>query len=211
MMTSGVPVRYLKLCTSFLTNKFIIVEGGIKQMSISIETNRLELRQFSLKDTNDLHKICSQKYILEWMPDWEVSIESRKGWIQWIEKQYSEVSKESVRIMLAVTLKSDGRLIGMVGIGNKEEVDNEIEIAYFISEGYSNNGYITEAVRGMTEWVFNSLNIDCLIAIVELNNISSQRVVEKCGFKKCETKMILNSGETEEKPFYYYRLIDNVE
>lgn len=101
-------------------------------MSISIETKRLVLRQFSSDDTNDLHKICAQKYILDWMPDWEISIENRKEWFQWIERQYSKASRESVRIMLAVTLKSDGRLIGMVGIGNKEEVDNEVEVAYIM-------------------------------------------------------------------------------
>lgn len=178
-------------------------------MSIYIETARLILRQFSLDDTLDLHQICTQKYILEWMPDWEICIENRKKWIQWVEDQYSKVSKESVRMMLAVTLKSDAKLIGMVGIGNKEEVDNEIEIAYFISEEYCNNGYITEAAKAMTEWVFSSLEVAYLIAIVELDNFSSQKVVEKCGFIKHGTKMILNSGETEEKPFYYYRLENN--
>lgn len=111
--------------------------------------------------------------------------------------------------MLAVALKTNGRIIGMIGIGNKEEVDNEIEIAYFISEKYSNNGYISEAAKAMTEWAFSSLNMDDLIAIVELDNFSAQRVVEKCGFIKIETRLILNSGETEEKPFYYYRRSNN--
>ena len=44
------------------------------------------------------------------------------------------------------------------------------------------------------------------MAIVETDNFSSQRVVEKSGFTKLGTKMILNSGDTEEKPFYYYRI-----
>lgn len=178
-------------------------------MSICIETERLILRQFSVNDTIELHKICNEAYILKWMPDWECSINTRKGWIGWVEKQYSLATRETARIMLAVTLKTNGRIIGMVGIGNKEEVDNEIEIAYFISEKHSNNGYISEAAKAMTKWAFSSLNIDYLIAIVELDNFSSQRVVEKCGFIKIETRRILNSGETEEKPFYYYRLHNN--
>ena len=32
-----------------------------------------------------------------------------------------------------------------------------------------------------------------------------KRTVE-CGFTKLNTKMILNSGDTEEKQFYYYRI-----
>ena len=94
----------------------------------------------------------------------------------------------------------------MVGIGNKKEVDNEIEIAYFISEKYSNKGYISEAAREMVQWAFNVLEIEYLIAIVELDNFPSQRIVEKCEFSKLATKMILNSGDTAEKPFFYYRI-----
>jgi len=32
------------------------------------------------------------------------------------------------------------------------------------------------------------------------------RVVEKCGFTKLDTRMLINDGDTERKPFYYYRL-----
>lgn len=39
-----------------------------------------------------------------------------------------------------------------------------------------------------------------------MGNVPSQRIVEKCGFTKRKTIMILNAGETEEKPFSYYRL-----
>jgi len=177
-------------------------------MNIYIETERLILRQFTIDDAEELHAICNQLYVLKWMPDWKISLEERKEWIRWIEKQYSKATQKTARIMLAVTLKSNTKLIGMVGIGNKSEVNNEIEIAYFVSEEYIHNGYISEAVKAMTEWAFNNLKLDYLIAIVEPENILSQRVVEKCGFAKLETKMVLNSGETEEKPFYYYLLFN---
>ena len=62
----------------------------------------------------------------------------------------------------------------------------------------------------MTEWIFTNLKLDYLMAIVELDNIPSQRVVEKCGFSKLDAKMILNSGDTEEKPFYYYRIYNKI-
>lgn len=116
-------------------------------MSICIETERLILRQFSVDDAVELHKICNEAYILKWMPDWEFSVEDMKGWISWADKKYSMATKETAIIVLAVTLKTNGKIIGMVGRGNKEEVDNEIEIAYFVSERFSNNGYITEAAK----------------------------------------------------------------
>lgn len=178
-------------------------------MSIRIETQRLVLRQFEQYDIQKLHEICSQPYILKWMPDWEHPLETRYEWLDWVNKQYKLATKETARIMLAVTLKQTGTIIGMVGIGNKEEVDNEIEIAYFISEEHSGKGYITEAAKAMLQWSFKTLGMEYIIAIVETDNYASQRVVEKCGFEKLETRMILNSGETEEKPFFYYRFYNN--
>ncbi|MGB7603886.1 MAG: GNAT family N-acetyltransferase [Lutisporaceae bacterium] len=178
-------------------------------MGIFIETERLILRQFTEGDAEALCKICNQAYILKWMPDWEGTVERKRGWIKWVEGRYTNANRDTARIMLAVTLKENKELIGMVGIGNKEEVDNEIEIAYFVSEDYCNKGYISEAAKAMAEWVFKTLEIEYLIAIVETDNFPSQRIVEKCGFAKLGTRMILNSGETEKKPFYYYRLYSN--
>lgn len=179
-------------------------------MSIYIETEKLILREFTVNDVEELHSICRQPYILKWMPDWKRTVEERKEWISWVQNNYLKATKNVARIMLAVTLKSSKQLIGMIGIGNKEEVNNEIELAYFISEKYSSNGYISEASKAMIEWVFTNLKLDYLIAIVEPDNIPSQRVVEKCGFTKLDTKMIINSGDTEEKPFYYYRIYNKI-
>lgn len=177
-------------------------------MSIRIETDRLILRQFEVNDAEPLHAICSQPYILKWMPDWAVSLDMRKQWIAWVNDQYDKSTKDTARVMLAVTLKDISTLIGMVGIGNKSEVDNEIEIAYFISEEYCGKGYITEAVSAMSDWTLHTLGTPYLIAIVEPDNVPSQRVIKKCGFEKLGESMILNSGEEEEKPFYYYRLYE---
>ncbi|NLV51588.1 MAG: GNAT family N-acetyltransferase [Clostridiales bacterium] len=124
--------------------------------------------------------------------------------MKWFASQYPLASKSIARVMLAVELR--GSVIGMVGIGNKEEVGNEIEIAYFISEEYAGNGYISEAAHAVSRWALQNLKMDYLIAIAETGNYPSQRVVEKCGFHKVDTRMILNSGESEEKPFFYYRL-----
>lgn len=43
------------------------------------------------------------------------------------------------------------------------------------------------------------------MAIVDVKNYSSPKVVERSGFEKIGTKMILNSWEKEEKTFYYYK------
>ena len=138
------------------------------------------------------------------MPDWRSSVEDTEELITYFISQYPLANNLTARVMFAVVL--DGAMIGMVGIGNKKEVNNEIEIAYFISEAYAGKGYISEAAKAVSCWALHNLKMDYLIAIVEINNFPSQRVVEKCGFQKIDTRMILNSGDKQEKPFFYYRL-----
>ena len=172
----------------------------------TILTERLLLRQFTELDAEALNSICNQEYVLKWMPDWESSVQDTRNLIRYFAAQYPLANKEEARVMFAVCLKDLGEIIGMVGVGNKEEVDNEIEIAYFISENYAGNGYITEAARAVSQWALGTLQLDYLIAIVELDNYPSQKVIQNCGFQKIDTRMILNSGEKKAKPFDYYRL-----
>lgn len=175
-------------------------------MDILIDTDRLLLRQLKEADAEALCAVCNQEYILKRMPDWAGTVDDIKRSIRWFESQYALADKDSARVVLAVILKEIEELIGVVGIGNKEEVENEIEIAFFISQVYCNNGYTSEAAKAMIKWAFATLKLDYLMAIVEPDNMPSQRVVEKCGLTRLGTKMILNSGDTVVKPFYYYRI-----
>ena len=176
-------------------------------MEILINTERLVLRQFRVEDAAALNRIANREYVLKWMPDWKSSVEDSEKQIQWFITQYPLATKEAALVALAITL--DGEVIGMTGVGNKAALDNELEVAYFIAEEYAGNGYISEAVRAATRWAFASLGMDYLIAIVQTENLPSQRVVEKCGFEKIDERMILDDGQTEEKLFYYYRLYNS--
>jgi RimJ/RimL family protein N-acetyltransferase len=180
-----------------------IIYGG-NNVNFVIKTERLTLRPFQAEDAPALNQIANQDYVLKWMPDWESSIEDTERLIQYFTAQYPLASKTVAKVAFAVVLKDS--IIGMVGIGNKEEVDNDIEIAYFISKDYSGKGYITEAAKAASRWALLNLKMDYLIAIVDTENYPSQRVVEKCGFKKVDTRRILNAGELQKKLFHYYRL-----
>lgn len=124
-------------------------------MQIYLETKRLILREFVEEDIKELHNICSQPYILKWMPDWERTIEERMGWFAWVQENYSKATKTKARVMLAVTTKTNEKLIGMIGIGNKDEVEEEIELAYFISNNIVAKGI---SARRQRLWL-NGLSI----------------------------------------------------
>ncbi|GAA0773094.1 hypothetical protein GCM10008908_20710 [Clostridium subterminale] len=174
-------------------------------MDIKIEAKDIILRKIELKDKDTFQEIRNEQYILKWIPDWESTKEDTEKWITELNDFYDKQTKDDMWCQLAIERKLDGVVVGLIALQTKFEVNNEIEIAYFISEKYSGKGYMKQAAKAILEWGFDNYNLPFVMAIVEIDNYPSQKIVESVGFKKFETKMILNSGEDKEKPFYYYR------
>ncbi|WP_460485709.1 GNAT family N-acetyltransferase [Capnocytophaga sp. HP1101] len=82
--------------------------------------------------------------------------------------------------------------IGSIGLlfqgqSNLEVGENEAEIGYWLGEDFWGKGYTTEASLRLIEYAFEKLHLTKLWAGVFKENIASQRVVEKCGFKHHHT------------------------
>lgn len=176
-------------------------------MTHELVTERLVLRELQVSDAAALRAIATQAYVLKWMPDWEMPLADIEGLIDWYVGCYAQ--PETMRIMLALTLKESSEMIGLVGTGRKPEVDDDVEIMYYLSEKFSRQGYMSEAASALAEYALNHLAIDYLIGIAEPDNPASQKVLERAGFKQEGVRQILNSGEHEEKPFFYYRRYKN--
>lgn len=174
-------------------------------MDIRIETKDLVLRKIDIKDKDTFYKIRNEENILKWMPDWKATEKRNEEWINYLIDFYDKQKPGHLWCQLAIERKEDGAVMGMIALQTKEEVDDETEIAYFISSKYAGKGYMKQAAKAILKWGMEYFNLPYIIAIVELDNYSSQKVVEYAGFKKVEIRNILNSGENEGKPFYYYR------
>jgi ribosomal-protein-alanine N-acetyltransferase len=59
-------------------------------------------------------------------------------------------------IVLAIENKADGICIGVVGVHPKDEIDNEVEVLYGISDNYNNKGYATETTKALIQWIFEN-------------------------------------------------------
>ncbi len=58
----------------------------------------------------------------------------------------------------------------------------EIEIGYGTYDQFQGKGYMTEAINAITHWAFKQDGVRAVIAETDAANISSHRVLEKCGF-----------------------------
>ena len=78
----------------------------------------------------------------------------------------------------------DNKAVGTIGPKGKRKNNDEIEIGYGINKKYWNNGIMTETVNMFCDYYFTKLKIKTIYAYTDVDNISSQKVLEKNGFKK---------------------------
>lgn len=174
-------------------------------IDIRIETDNLILRPFLVSDAKDAEDYSQQPKVSYWMSDMVLHNESEAiSWISWINEKYS--TKEPF-IILAIEHKVHHKCIGVVGVHAKEELDNEVEILYAISDSYQGNGYATEASKALIQWIFENTELKDLTAIVKPENIPSKTVVGKLGFKCIDTRVIPYDGQMCK--FDYYKLYNS--
>ena len=82
-----------------------------------------------------------------------------------------------------VVEKSSGEIVGSCGFGRVAET-NEIELGYLLRRKSWGRGFATETAESTLAYGFNNLDFREIIALTDLENIASQKVLEKIGFTK---------------------------
>ena len=148
--------------------------------SIRIETERLILRPWRESDLVDFYEYASVDGVGQmagWTP--HKSIEESKTILGLFINE---------KKTLAVELKENGKVIGSIGLENRD-VDLGIsedlmgrEIGYVLNKEYWGRGLMPEAVKAVIDFCFAELHFDWLTCGHFVWNDQSRRVVEKCGF-----------------------------
>lgn len=80
--------------------------------------------------------------------------------------------------------KSDRVVVGSADFKNPPNQCGEVEIGYGLGNAFEHNGYMTEAVKSMCEFAESRNDISNVIAETDIDGFASQRILERCGFKK---------------------------
>jgi len=102
-------------------------------------------------------------------------------WFSRCEKRY----QDDLGGMNVLIDKNTGAFIGQCGL-LIQEVDgvSELEIGYSILPQHRNLGYATEAARKCRDVAFTNSYAGSLLSIINVNNISSEKVARRNGMKK---------------------------
>jgi RimJ/RimL family protein N-acetyltransferase len=157
---------------------------------VILETARLSLRCFDLRDAAALESVLGDPLTMEFYP---APMDS-KGVEGWIQKNLLRYERDGHGLW-AVLLRDSGELIGDCGCTLQDvEGRNQVEVGYHIRRDLWGNGYATEAARACMEYAFNQLGARRVISMIRPPNVRSRRVAEKNGMI-CEKTIVWRDYE----------------
>jgi len=174
----------------------------------TIETERLILRPFQISDATRVKELAGAYEI--YRPTLNIPHPYEDGMAEkWIASHASRFyGGEGVD--LAVTLKTDGLLIGAIGLGASPK-HNRAELGYWIGVPYWGNGYCTEAAMAVIRYGFEVMNLHKITCSHMEWNSASGRVMQKAGMRRegVLTDHVVKDGEY--RTMVVYRILNGEE
>lgn len=143
----------------------------------TIDTSRLCIRPMNAADVPSLK---------EWMSDRSIYTYWGKGpgkTDKNPELLFAKNEKPTKSFHLGIEEKAAGKVIGDLWVYLIEN-DRMASVAIRLAPGCHGKGYGTEALSAMTRFCFEHTELQRLWTEVDVRNLPSQRMLEKCGFTR---------------------------
>ena len=147
---------------------------------ISISTDRLVLRPFEDGDIPALIEMMNDEQVVAWtsVPHPYTARDAE----DWVRHDRPRASAPPGRgIVLAVTEFLTQRLVGIVHLQNTNWRTRATEVGYVVAPWARGEGYATEAVLAMAQWLFRDQRFERLELRTAADNTASQQVAQKIG------------------------------
>ena len=157
---------------------------------LELESARLRLRQFTLKDLDDCIRFRREVFGID-----EPS-SSARAWLRWTVDSYRELAKLSQPPYAdyALELRDSGEFVGSLGIvptmvpwgalhGDADDslLSPEVGLFWGILPGQRRRGYASEGAQVLLDFLFDQLRLRQVVATTEHGNIASQGVMRRLG------------------------------
>lgn len=159
----------------------------------TLETERLLLRKITMEDAYDMFAYCSDEEVAKYVT-WNAhkNIEDTETFIASILENYQDHKPAP----WGIVLKENNRLIGTVGFTSMNPIHHSAEIGFALSRNNWGKGIMTEAVKEIIKYGFETLHLNRIQAMCFKDNIASERVMIKSGmsYEGLHRQKIFNNG-----------------
>jgi [ribosomal protein S5]-alanine N-acetyltransferase len=151
-----------------------------------IESERVFLRTPQMSDYPAWAELRanSRDFLMPWEPLWAPDELSRASFRRRV-RHYMRDLREDVGYALFIYDVHTNELVGGLTLCNvRRGVTQSCTLGYWVGAKYSNQGYMTAAVRAVVPFVFDSLELHRLEAACLPTNTASMRLLERAGFQR---------------------------
>lgn len=165
----------------------------------TIETDRLLLRRITNDDVAEIFELRSNPETMKYIP--RPLVKTNEEALEHIAMIEDKI-ETNIGINWAITLKGDPKLLGIIGYYRVQPENYRAEIGYMLLPDFHGKGIIPEAVNTLIDYGFDHLNLHSIEAVIDPENLASEKVLQKCGFVK--------EAHFKESDFYEGRFLDKV-
>jgi RimJ/RimL family protein N-acetyltransferase len=160
-------------------------------MAFTLETERLQLREFTPEDAGFALRQLNEPSFIENIADRGVrDLEQARAYL--LNGPMSGYENNGFGLW-AVVEKSSGQIIGMCGLIKRPNLDHA-DLGYAFLPEYFGKGFAFEACTASIAAASRDFGMPQLLAIVNPDNTPSRRLLEKLGFRLQEIRVV-HAGE----------------
>ncbi|HEY3365133.1 MAG TPA: GNAT family N-acetyltransferase [Symbiobacteriaceae bacterium] len=167
-----------------------------------LETERLILRPFEITDAGTVRQLAGDREVAA------TTVNIPHPYPEGAGEQFVAFTREAAAggfgYTYAVVRKSDGILVGCIGLVGTNSVHRRAELNYWIGRPYWRQGYASEAARRMVQFGFERLDLNKISAAHFTRNPASGKVMQKAGmtYEGTHRQDILKGGQFEDIATY---------
>ncbi len=154
--------------------------------SQSLRGRRLYLRQPRGSDWRAWSEVrnASRAFLEPWEPRWPKDALSRAAFRRRLRRQARDKRDDS-GYSFFIFKRAEDELVGGMTLSNVQRgITMSCNLGYWIGEAHARQGLMTEAVRCILPFAFETLGLNRLEAACLPNNIASRRLLEGLGFRE---------------------------
>jgi ribosomal-protein-alanine N-acetyltransferase len=150
-------------------------------MHILAQTPRFVIRNFSPEEQAIYISLFDDERVTLHLPD-----RSRKEHIEVFKKALADYTEHKALGRWGLFNNTDGDFIGLCLLRTYNDEDGKIELGYVIHQKYWGKGIASEMAIIMIGYTLTHTNAKEIVAVTTLENIGSQKVLEKAGLKRMD-------------------------
>lgn len=160
-----------------------------------LQTDRLVLRQLSKKDKKEIAALRSDAIVNKYLDrPKKTSIEDAE---KFIEKINASI-ESSQSFYWAIEKKEHPKLIGTICLWNFSLKEERAEIGYELASTLHGSGIMSEAIKKVIEFGFNTVQLKIIEAWTILENTASIKILERHHFTRNKERE--NEIDEKDKP-----------